>query len=879
MVLGDPKRRGLWDRVVSGLATRRLLALIVAVLLTAGSLVAIKGVAFNSDPTEYFPRDEASVKFWLELTHRFGASNIIMVGLEENAQPLNPASLARLAIITNRLAEQKARGVLVVRSLTNLPSITEGEDGTINTELLVPAIPQTPEELERLKTRVKADAQALGSLVSRDLMGYTVLVTTDPKKDSREVYDLIRQIVDQERGQMHAVYYGMAVASNYVTSKVFNQLGWLVPAFALLLLGVLILWLRRPVVIAVILFCSALPLVWWFGMLYLFHFRLTATAMNAALLLLVSAAAIFAAGAEGWLSRSRDEEAPNPFPGRIAALLIAAAVAFGALSTATLPYLAELGRGVGAGMLAIVLVGLFVYAPLVTWLEPRSAAHKTPKRISPVAGILLFLVLLLGGLAGASQLKFFVTPDKIFSQRGDIAEALSFYDRRFGGSDFLQVYVKGDLRDPAACARVMRLTDLLEGAGIFSDVRSFTQVLGMLGEQFSGLHRIPNDRNALANLWFFLEGNEDVRALVTDERNEAMLAGRVPGQSTMRSEDWVAAAEKAIEQSKKTGPEGAVLRLKALRDRYGLAATDGKIEEVVAQAGKPESEETLTKRREHALEKLHHYMNSPASPFAPKEEEWSKLAAALADPATNAESLKALIADMSSYKELDAPEDMAGELATTILVRMRQVFVELRSTELAQQLLPENEARSGASGFAARLRGVFADLIEGSPDEGKVEFAVSGLPAIAPKITSELLLGTLFAALMVWVLLGCLTFGITRSVTATLLAMAESLLACALTLCFGWVFGVQVDAASSTLYMVPAVLGYFLSPRIVDGGDLKDGIHGKMPLAFAVAFAAAALTLVFTGIAPVMRLGAVLALGLIFSSAIAAFSRRIRAKD
>jgi len=33
--------------------------------------------------------------------------------------------------------------------------------------------------------------------------------------------------------------------------------------------------------------------------------------------------------------------------------------------------------------------------------------------------------------------------------------------QRFGGSDFIQVDYKGDLKDPAVAARLLRLTDLL----------------------------------------------------------------------------------------------------------------------------------------------------------------------------------------------------------------------------------------------------------------------------------------------------------------------------------------------------------------------------------------------------------------------------------
>ena len=61
----------------------RVHLLVVALLLTGGAAAIAPMLPMTADVTEFVPSDEPAVTEWVDLTKRFGALDILMVGLEE----------------------------------------------------------------------------------------------------------------------------------------------------------------------------------------------------------------------------------------------------------------------------------------------------------------------------------------------------------------------------------------------------------------------------------------------------------------------------------------------------------------------------------------------------------------------------------------------------------------------------------------------------------------------------------------------------------------------------------------------------------------------------------------------------------------------------
>ena len=288
---------------------RKLLAL--SALLAVAGAAAAPGVPLSTDVTEVLPSSSKEVSQWLELSRRFDVFGVLMVGLDERPLPLpspslrsgegrtalqesgfTPEGIAALRSVTSRLESLKAEGVLWSRSLANVDSIVEDEDGALVNELLMaPGL-----DTATLEKRVRADPQVKGALVSLDLMAYQVLVRVDPRRDATEVARVIREAVEATRGPLQAHYFGVPFFSAALTREVYAKLPWLVPAFVLLLVGVLARLLRgegRLRRVAVVIAALAVALTFWMGLLRLFGIGLSQTSLGAALAVVVVGASAF----------------------------------------------------------------------------------------------------------------------------------------------------------------------------------------------------------------------------------------------------------------------------------------------------------------------------------------------------------------------------------------------------------------------------------------------------------------------------------------------------------------------------------------------------------------------------------------------------------
>jgi predicted RND superfamily exporter protein len=876
-----------WEALIAFLVRRRAWALALMLALSLLAAPAALDVKFSSDPTDVFPREDPVVRAWLELTRRSGALDVLMVGLEEPEQALSPEGLERLSRITDRLVRLKAEGVLLARSLANVPSVRESQDGSLDQDLLMPAPPQDQAQREALAERIRGDAQVLGSLVSADLKGYLVLVRADTRHDARDIAARVREVVEVERGPLTAYYFGAPMVTLSITSRTFAMLPWLAPLFVLAALLAGWLFLRRLGPLLVVLLAAAWSLLWWLGLAWTVGLTFSSTSINAALLLTVVAGLAYARAVQGWVEPAGD--APRLFPIWLASLLVVLALALAGLTLVPLELLSRFGQAAALGVVAVLLFGLLGLVPLASFLAPRRPAPEAtpsrPLRLTPARARWLLVGLALVGAAGASRTRFFFEPRDLFSAGDEMGRGVAFMDSHFGGSDFLQIGVRADLREPGNAARLERLTCLLEGSGAFTDVRSVTQVLGFLAEVFNGQHRIPSHRAGLDNLWFFLEGNEDVRMLASSDRDEAMVAARVPpGKGELRTA-WIEAAQAAVERSAVAGYEGALYCLTGLARRYQVTLAPGALRGTLETASRGLVGPFEVAVRSGVRRSLQQYLASEDSPIHVTDLEWEGLAAILDSPpgAERRDRLVAAIAGLHDFAEQELPPDVARELADTLLTRQSARSVELRLDVLALQLLEGTPRDQVPSAFVKRAKGVLADLLDPAPPEKGFSAQVSGLPVAAPAVEANLLQGLgLAGALLVLALalLGALALRRARAVLELGLPAAVATLA---TLGAGWALGVHADPSSVVLYLVPPLAAALLAavPNAASpagqpspGGAQPNGRGLSGGLALAIA--AGPATLLLTGILPVMRLGAVLSLGVIAATTAASLAWRAR---
>jgi len=858
------KDRAAWTRLTAWIMAHPWPILIIGILITILSGAISPTIKSSADPTAYIPRNREAVRFWLDFNKRFGVLTTMMVGLEEPEKPFTIKGLQQLKKITKQLEKLKSEGILSVRSITNIQHMEKDrETGTVEAGLLLSKLPKTKKERKQAMTTVLNDMQVPGALISRDLRGYIILIQPDSKKNQNKLAALVGKVVARDKGHLRAYYFGAPFIANEVTRDVYRKLPWIAPLFVLLLFIVLAVTIRHLWASVLVLSATGLTLVWWLAMMHAAHYELTITNINAILLLLGVGVLVFGRGAQTRLANTT-----HPFitwvllP--VGAIAFIGVAAFSRHASIALPYLALFGEAMAIGLLAMALVWLFIFLPLVSFIrpDPPKAVDRPPLRISQSGATLALVFIALFGLFGSMRIPFAVGLNDLFMKKGPVGQMQAFFDRRFGGHDFIQVSVKADLRDPDNAARLMRATDLMEGSKAFADVRSITQVLGTLAQGMGNSYRIPVSRDALANIWFFLEGNTDVSPLVSGDRKEAMLALRIPAKGNAKNLAGI--IRKAMKDSAVQGVDGARLRLTAMLSYYGVDLPPGRLGKVLAGAGQPDKD----KIRQDITKKVRQWMRSDDSPFNPNDEEWQIINAEISKNVINVPELTDAIAKMQSFKSAGFPMKVAGKIATVIKEKVRALGMNIQVETLISELFKGQKQLPDA--LKTRVRGMLDDMLHPHKTPGKLKVVVSGFPLIAPVVASDLRRGIWITAGVLFILFLLFSLLLAPFPRAGFTVVTDGVLAALLTGGMGWATGIGVDSGSATLYLIPTLAGIFLSPGFYHDLPFEGR---KFPVGFALGLAASALAILAAGVLPVMRVGAVMAMGLLSAIIVTGLTR------
>lgn len=861
---------GPWVKLHAFLVRHRLAMLIVAVVMTGvffSQFPTIQGD--ENGPTGFLPQDIEEVAFWQDLNNRFGALNNLMIGLEEPGDALTSEGLTRVANITRALEDMKKDGLVSVRSVINVESTEVDEEGTVHIDNTVPSIPMNQEGLDALAGKILSNVQVPGAFVSKDLKAYVVMVKLAEKADSAKLAEKIINVVERERGSLSSYYFGSAFATYQVSRRIIDGLRWVIPVFAAGLFLVLFMGLRRPSAILMTLLCAVMPLVWWLGTLHLLGVPVTMPVLNGTLLLLTFGALVYSRAAEG---RTRGTDTFFGFQSFLS--LVATAGAFVVLTAwlnrvdLSIPFLEGFGPALSIGFAVLAVASIVMVIPLMTILNPApESAHPVAPRtpasfMRRMAAMLVPIAVFAISMASVGNFRFAVSLKDMFSTREDVGRGVDFFDRKIGGNEIMQVSVKGDFTTAAALNRLMRFADLVEGSGEFADVRCITQIVAYLADGMTGTYWIPPEDDQLNDIFFYLEGIEDVKALVSADRDEAMLAIRMPAESRGRYDDLIQTVRRAADDSARTGTESGILRLAAIARIYGVTLPDGRIDQTVAEATRPVSEDEKTA----ITASIREWLDSEDSPWNPAPEEWDAIAPAIHG---GAEGIAAAVGAQPSWVGEGNSPEMAMRVAESIMVRIENMTIENRAKALVDSLSAGVEVPGN---FRMRALGVLASVIAPTPEGSQeLEFAISGYPAFTKPSEQRLMGGLQMAALLLFLSASVYVMFLGFGRPSRLLVLPVGAAATAATFAVSGALGLNADPNSASIYLLAPLAWLFLSEMMND----ESGHTTRNPTFFALALAAGGASLLMFGVMPIIRIGGALTLSLVITVVLFAAVRRL----
>jgi predicted RND superfamily exporter protein len=558
-------------RGLSSLAVRypRLVLAIFVVVVLASALGAAR-LRQEDDLLTFLPQHDPDVRRFSEVSHRFGGLRVGLVGIEAppGEDVFSAGTIAKLRAATDAI--HNLQGIDRVLSLATVTDPTVSDEGA-DLRPLITALPTSAAESKALRERVLSRRHVAGSLVSTDGRAALIMAFFADGASDRVLCNELRRVAGATLAPLTLYYGGAPFAGRAIYEEAQADIWRLSPVALFVLLLVVVLSFRDlvgvllTVLSVAIATLSVIGAMGWAGE----TFNAATSTLPVILFASGSSYAVHVLG-RYYLERAR---APSGEAVRQALAIVGAPVAIAAATTAVgfvsfvftdVRPMRVFGIACGAGVLSCWLTSLTL-VPAVLSLWPRRAREGHKLLLLGEAMVLLWAyarrhrvwVLALAVAVGVAALKPMrrvmvrMDPRGFFRPGSEPARADEFLDERFGGSTFVQVALHGDFTDPATLRELERLGDFARALPNVTQVQSITQPLALVDEVMGGGLRLPATRAQASNLFFFLDGETGMRALITPDRRDALVHVRVRGDA----QPVVAALEQFAEERLRHWPE------------------------------------------------------------------------------------------------------------------------------------------------------------------------------------------------------------------------------------------------------------------------------------------------------------------------------------
>ncbi len=730
----------------------------IAVVVVSCVLAAVAGIlAMNveqdDDILAFLPPGNPDVALFYGINEEFGGLDVAIVGIEAED------------LFTGEFLTQLQRTTQAINDIEEVSfalSITSVEDfkpdpiaGGIEQSPLVYPIPSGPQEEAATRERIMSRDHVVGNLVSPTGDAVNIYCFLGMDVDPRETAAAIQTVVEGYLPDRNLYWGGSPFISSWIYDTTDRDLDKLTPYAVLTILIILMLTFGdlRGTLLALLNTCMGIAAANGLMAALGVRYNIVLSSMPIILFAVGSAYSIHILShyysAEPKLGR--DEALRRTLMG-IGPTVLAAGLTTvaGLLSFLTMDI--EPMRTFGL----FTAVGIFSTLVLSLTFVPAVIRLSNPKRKQPrwtVSSPMVWLVricrrhrVLMGVLIviGVSINATFVTQvdtqmdnASFFNEGSPPDQAERFLDEHFGGSQYIQILVEGDFKDPRVQRELQYLADSLEGLEFVSDTVHAAETVALANEAMEGFRRVPDTPEKVALLLGFMTGNRTVDQLITEDRTKALLQLKVNAnraddvEAVLAEIELFVAAHKPIEGFDR--PRELVVR------RVDTLCKNFEVDFDAEQGFQHLYDLPWTAAEEDLVDALMAFMATdefiaelPAEP--PGVDRAVATAAARLAPDAGSFALTAAIAEVLQRPEDDLMvDDVVFSLETPLQEIQMRVAADSAAAALVERTgmqLPEGDAGQRFYGSLSSALVDLERLPESAGAANDITLAVSGLPVL-----------------------------------------------------------------------------------------------------------------------------------------------------
>lgn len=541
-----------------------ILLTILAITLVMGW--QMKNLKINSDIISSLPDDDPAAVLYKEIGEKYQGSTIgIIIVNSENLY--SAQTIADVATITDIV--QSTKGVESVTSLANIINIKTDEYGLEVGNLVdIYALPETEEELMNLKNEVESNEMYKGVIVSNDGKSTIVMFTLATDVNQEEVGKEIKEKIAAQNFSHGITYGGLPMMMQELSTIIFNDMVWLIPSVAILLLIILFLSFKSVRGTILPLITVSIAITWTLGLMAILGYEITMIGGIIPVILFAVGSA-YSIHVINHIRENQEEDYRKRILSSLGYLVLpvflsSLTTVFGFVSFIFGSYLTmikDFGIFCAVGTFFSFILALTFIPVLISFFPtpPRRVSDKesllTKKFLRPLSSLVLkypkyvlifWISLVILGIIGTFKIDRSTNLASFFNKKSETRIAEETLQEQFGGSAPVYVLFKGDVHDPDFLAKMGDFSDFLKTNPHISHVTSIVDLIEQMNEAMGEGRKLPTDRAKIEQLWFLLEGHEVMEQLVSDDLDEAIIQTRFSSINTNDTKKFIDEVEEYI---------------------------------------------------------------------------------------------------------------------------------------------------------------------------------------------------------------------------------------------------------------------------------------------------------------------------------------------
>ena len=561
------------ERFSAFVVKRRWLVIIFVLVVSVLLGIEIPRVKINSDVISSLPSDDKDAVLLKRIGELFGGNRIGMVIIDCD-DIFTHEILQEVKLISDSLSQIK--GISSVTSLTNAIDIKESEDGMEIGKLLDDSnLPQSQESLATLKSRVLANEMYKGTIVSEDGTATAVIFSLSDDADIQTVANEVEKKTEALHATGHIYYAGSPMLITSIARLISADLKLLFPIALLVIAFVLFISFRSVRGVVMPLVVCIIAIDWVIGLMALWSYEMSMVSNNIPIVLLAvgSAYAIHVIHRIGQIKDRDPKKAVIAAVASVAIPVILAAVTTmaGFLSFIFGSYLKmirDFGLFTALGTLFAVFLSL-VFVPAVLSFFPAKTKNTSQRSFIPRPRITKYLliplqrllhaypkqiiwswlVLMLIAAFGITMIQRNVDIRNYFKKNNPTRIAEDIMTKKFGGTKPVFVHFKGDILSPEVLNTMLRAEEYMKNSPDIKSAQSVADLVLQINAAFGEGKKIPEEKETVEQLWFLLDGNENIKKFITSDLDEAVIISKFISSENKAKKDFEKYMQKFIDEN------------------------------------------------------------------------------------------------------------------------------------------------------------------------------------------------------------------------------------------------------------------------------------------------------------------------------------------